>query len=98
MTPPVEVVKNELVALGVRYQLVTSETSFVAVERWLDGRLGDAAVATPLPSASQQGGDKDELDLSNKLSAPNQLIRRKKGSSSVAPTIALSPRCDSVGV
>jgi hypothetical protein len=45
VTPPVGVVKREIVELGVRYQLVSSETSFVAVERWLDGRRGDAAQA-----------------------------------------------------
>ena len=50
VTPPAGAVKREMVELGVRYQLVSPETSFVAVERWLDGRRGDVDAAPVVPS------------------------------------------------
>ena len=37
VTPTAGVVRREMIDLGVKYQIVSAETSFVAVERWLDG-------------------------------------------------------------
>jgi len=56
VTPPANVVRNEMVDLGVRFGLVSAATSFVAVERWLDGHSGSSDTALPLPSQQQVAG------------------------------------------
>lgn len=47
--------KFKLVELGTKYGLMTSQTSFVAVEKFLDGRSGIAVSAPPLPSEVDPG-------------------------------------------
>lgn len=50
VTPPAHVVKTEMIDLGLRFGIVSRETSFVAVERWRDGRSGSSDVPLALPS------------------------------------------------
>lgn len=99
VTPSSHVVRQELIDLGTRFQLTSSATSFVAVERWLDGRSGSAdaplpppSQAIPLTQAQQQQQQQAQAPAYNYPAAPGALGRRMAGpsprvsSSSVAPT------------
>ena len=45
-----QMVRAEIVEMGLKFGIMTKETSFVAVERWRDGRSGFQFSATVLPS------------------------------------------------
>lgn len=86
VTPPAHVVKQEIVDLGLRFGIVSSQTSFVAVERWSDGRSGSSMEALAVPSAQrapvlsapkpsqQQQYQQQQQQYQQPLSSPQQFF------------------------